>query len=74
MKRGQPLSMPQSLLGIVRDLMLGGRHSRHTVAKSAQVSLPTADRWLKTIIDMIPHVRWVKVGKTSWYEWTGARE
>lgn len=35
-----------TMLDVLRDLMLGGRHSRTTVARMGP-SLPTADRWLK---------------------------
>ena len=55
-------------LELLRDLMLGGRHSRRTVAH-AGVSLPTADRWLKELLDVVPGMRRSKVGKTSWHEW-----
>lgn len=54
-------------LDVVRDLMLGGRHSRQTVTRFG-VSLPTADRWLKAISLTIPGVVQVRVGKTTWHE------
>lgn len=56
-----------SALRILRDLMLGGRHSRHTVAATG-VSLPTADRWL-VALRIVPGIRMVKVGRTTWLEW-----
>lgn len=60
--------MKTTQLAILRDLMKGGRHSRHTVAATG-VSLPTADRWLKEIERTIPGVRRFKVGVVSWFEW-----
>lgn len=59
-----------AILDVVRDLMLGGRHSRRTVAVMADVSLQTADRWLVSIRTTIPGVRVVRVGKTTWLEWS----
>lgn len=53
------------LLEIVRDLMLGGRHSRRTIARYG-VSLPTADRWVKLIVSTIPGARFEREGKTTW--------
>jgi len=55
-------------LDVLRDLMLGGRHSRHTVSRFG-VSLPTADRWLKELYGKIPGVRKLRVGKTTWFDW-----
>jgi hypothetical protein len=57
-----------SPLRVLRDVMLGGRHSRRTIADQG-VSLPTADRWIKQIVTMIPGARTVRVGKTTWLEW-----
>lgn len=57
-----------SELDILRDLMLGGRHSRTTVARCG-VSLPTADRWLKVLYSKIPDVKRVRHGKVTWFEW-----
>lgn len=31
--------------------------------------MPTADRWLAEIANLIPGVRRVRIGKISWYEW-----
>lgn len=59
---------PFGVLGVLRDLMLGGRHSRRTVARGFQVSLPTADRWLGELA-IVPGVRAVRVSKTTWVEW-----
>ena len=60
------------LLSGIRDLMLGGRHNRHTLVRQFGVSLPTADRWLQAFLT-IPGMRTFKVSKTRWYEW-GAPE
>jgi hypothetical protein len=60
--------MAISRLHVLRDLMLGGRHSRHTVHRYG-VSLPTADRWLQSLYDVIPRVQKIRVGKTTWYQW-----
>lgn len=56
-------------LAILRDLMLGGRHSRRTVAAQAGCSLPTADRWLAEILGLIPGARTQRIGKTTWLYW-----
>jgi hypothetical protein len=56
-----------TMLSVLRDLMLGGRHSRVTVARG--VSLSTADRWLKRLALNVPGIERVRVRKTSWYEW-----
>lgn len=57
------------VLSILRDLMLGGRHSRTTVARAARVSLPTADRWLKSLESTVPGIRRRRIGNVSWFEW-----
>jgi hypothetical protein len=54
-------------LDLLRDLMLGGRHSRQTAVRLG-ISFPTADRWLESLL-MVPGVRKTKIGKTTWYEW-----
>lgn len=59
------------VLDVLSDLMRGGRHSRHSVARYG-VSLPTADRWLVALVQKVPGVRKVRVGRTSWFEWIGS--
>lgn len=54
-------------LDVLRDLMLGGRHSRQTAVRLG-ISYPTADRWLESLLK-VPGVRRFKMGKTTWYEW-----
>jgi hypothetical protein len=54
-------------LDLLRDLMLGGRHSRQTAVRLG-ISFPTADRWLESLMT-VPGVRRTKVGKVTWYEW-----
>lgn len=54
-------------LDILRDLMLGGRHSRQTAVRLG-ISFPTADRWLESLMG-IPGVRRFRQGKVTWYEW-----
>ena len=54
-------------LDVLRDLMLGGRHSRQTAVRLG-ISYPTADRWLEALLK-VPGVRRFKMGKTTWYEW-----
>jgi|GEM_PF-4387674 hypothetical protein len=54
-------------LDVLRDLMLGGRHSRQTAVRLG-ISFPTADRWLESLLT-VPGVRKFKQGKTTWYEW-----
>jgi hypothetical protein len=55
------------VLDVLADLMRGGRHSRRTVSRMG-ISLPTSDRWLRTLL-VIPGVRMVKEGKVTWFEW-----
>ncbi len=55
-----------SLLRVVGDLLRGDRHSRQTIARATQKSLPTADRWIEQIEGALPDVRRVREGKTSW--------
>ena len=59
-------------LHVLRDLILGGRHSRSTVVRFG-VSLPTADRWLQSLFLVIPGVCKVREGKTTWFEYRGKR-
>jgi len=54
-------------LDLLRDLMLGGRHSRQTAVRLG-ISFPTADRWLESLMK-VPGVRQTKIGKVTWYEW-----
>lgn len=68
MKRHRAIAGPGGTLDVLRDLMLGGRHSRHTVTRFG-VSLPTADRWLMELARKVPGVRKVREGTTSWFEW-----
>jgi hypothetical protein len=70
MKRLHPGAV--TVLDVVRELMLEGRHSRKTCARMG-VSLPTADRWLEQIRKTIPGARKFKTGKTVWYEWEPTR-
>ena len=62
-----------TILDVVRDLMLGGRHSRRTLARMG-VSLATADRYLQAIAAKVPGVQLVRIGKVSWYEIRGKHE
>ena len=54
-------------LELLRDLMLGGRHSRQTAVRCG-ISLPPADRWLESLL-RVPGVRRFRLGRTTWYEW-----
>lgn len=56
------------LLQVLRDVMLGGRHSRQTIARYG-VSLPTADRWIKALAKTVPGAKTTREGKTTWLEW-----
>lgn len=67
-RRRPPPAIEVELLCIVRDLVQGGRHSRHTVVRATGRSLATADRWLKTIEVYVPGARRVKHGKVAWLE------
>ena len=57
---------PTSILEIVSDLLVGVRHSRRSVAWKTGKSLATADRWLEQIQSMVPNVRRIREGKTTW--------
>lgn len=57
-----------NILVIVADLLRGVVHTRHTVAARAGVSLPTADRWIKSIVTTLPGARTRKAGKTALVE------
>lgn len=70
------MAEPQSafnVLRVLRDLMMGGVYSRHTIAKQYGISLVTADRWMRALRDVIPGVRLEKQGKTTWAMYVGAR-
>ena len=54
-------------MDVLRDLMLGGRHSRQTAVRFG-ISYPTANRWLESLLK-VPGVRRFRVSKTTWYEW-----
>lgn len=62
-----------TLLRVVGDLLRGDRHSRRTIADSTGKSLPTADRWLDQIEGVLPNVRRVREGKTTWLAYEGRR-
>ena len=68
---GEP-NVVRSVLVVLRDLMQGGRHSRHTTAARGGVSLVTADRWMRCLLE-IPGCKLVKVGKTTWIEYAAAQ-
>lgn len=75
MKRGRARRAPRprpNALFVLRDLVLGGRHCRRTVA-ALGVSLPTADRWLKALL-VVPGVRKRRISKTTWFEWVPVRD
>ncbi len=57
-----------SELDVLRDLMLGGRHSRQTAVRFG-ISHRTADRWLESLLLKVPGVHRFRLGKTAWYEW-----
>jgi len=59
-------------LHVVRDLLDGKMHNRHTVARLG-VSLPTADRWLESIRLLVPGTSKFKDSKTTWYAWEPTR-
>jgi hypothetical protein len=52
--------------------LLGGSHSRTTVAGRYGVSLPTADRWLPAL-RTIPGVSTRRIGKVTAYVWRPTR-
>lgn len=58
----------RGLLGLVGELLRGGRYNRRDVARLSRRSLTTADRWIKAIAEIIPGARLVRMGKTTWIE------
>lgn len=58
-----------AILGVLRDLMQGGRHARRTVARAYGVSLPTADRWLGELAALVPGMVCTRVGQVTWWSW-----
>jgi hypothetical protein len=54
-------------LDVLRDLILGERHSRRTLI-GAGMSAPTADRRLRALVDF-PGVVRSKEGKLTWFAW-----
>jgi len=63
---------PIAMLDVIRDLILGARYSRRSLQRMG-VSLPTADRWIREIARVIPWMRTVRAGKTTWLEWAPPR-
>jgi hypothetical protein len=55
-----------NLLRVVTDLLRGTRHSRHTLAKLTGKSLRTADLWFDHIAAVLPGIRRVHDGTTTW--------
>jgi predicted DNA-binding transcriptional regulator YafY len=53
---------------ILRDLLEGRKHSRHTIAKLLDVQPSTADRWMKTV-ELVPGVVRVRRGRQSLLQW-----
>ena len=68
---GEPRGSTFDILQVLRDVMLGGAHSRVTVARAMRVSLPTADRWIKQLAAVVPGCRLRREGKTTWLEYRG---
>lgn len=69
-RSGEPKASAFNVLLVLRDLMLGGRHSRSTVAHAFNVSLPTADRWLEWLYKTIPRIRKKRISHVTWLEWS----
>ncbi len=65
MKRAQSAF---TILVVLRDLMSGVTHSRHTVAARAEISLVTADRWIRELLQ-VPGCALSKNGKTTLIGW-----
>ncbi|MFO0739628.1 MAG: WYL domain-containing protein [Labilithrix sp.] len=62
-----------TLLAVVADLLRGDRHSRRTIAATTGKSLPTADRWIDQVEEVLPNIRRVRDGKTTWIAYEGRR-
>jgi len=62
------LQRDAQFLSVLRDLMQGGRHNRHTISRQFDVSLPTADRWI-VAMDTLPGTRQRRIGRVLWVEW-----
>jgi predicted DNA-binding transcriptional regulator YafY len=73
MKKPAEPDTVRSLLGVVGDLLRGDRHSRRTIADATGKSLPTADRWIEEIHDVLPDVRRGREGKTTWISYDARR-
>jgi predicted DNA-binding transcriptional regulator YafY len=54
--------------------MQGVRHSRRTVAATTERSLPTADRWIEHILQLVPGMKTVKEGRTKFIVYGGGKE
>lgn len=67
-----PATTAMRVLDVLRALMLGGWHSRHTVSSQMGVRLATADRWLKALEQRVPGVERQRRGKIVWFQWRGA--
>jgi len=73
MKNGADKDTVATLLSVVADLLRGDRHSRRTIAEATGKSLPTADRWIDLLEEVLPNVRRVREGKTTWIVYEGRR-
>jgi predicted DNA-binding transcriptional regulator YafY len=62
------------LLGVIADLLRGTRHSRRTLSASTGRSLPTADRWIEDIAAIVPRIRRVREGRTSWIVYDSGKD
>ena len=57
-----------TILLVLKDLMSGVVHSRHTIAGRARISLVTSDRWMRMLL-MIPGCELSKNGRTTLIGW-----
>ncbi len=57
------------VLDVLADLIRGGRHCRSSIARGWRVSLPTADRWIGALLNRVPGVVRLRVGKVTWIQW-----
>ena len=62
------------VLRVVAELLRGARLSRHDIAAAAKRSLPTADRWIEHILQIVPDMRPLKDGRTKLVVYEGGKE
>lgn len=73
MGKGREGDTVRNLLRVVAALLAGERHSRRSIAKATGKSLPTADRWMDDIEDVLPNIQRRRDGRTIWISYEARR-